>query len=71
MTRNLTKKRLFEFKNLLDDAVRSLAKKNIDLLKILISTNAKSIAKPDKKVSSLESKLIYMEMQDNSKARKR
>ena len=91
MTRNLTKK-AHEFKNLLDDAIKSLVKKNIDSLKILISkqsdtikelllkitkikekvtTNAKSIAKPDKKVFSLESKLIYMEMQDNSKARKR
>ena len=75
MTITLTKK-AHEFKNLLDDAVKSLVEKNIDSLKILIckqsgtikelvlnitnlrekvTTNAKAIVKPDKKVSSLES----------------
>lgn len=75
MTRNLTKK-AHEFKNLLDDAIKSLVKKNIDSLKILIckesgtikelvlnitnlrekvTTNAKAIVKPKKRVSSLES----------------
>ena len=52
------------------DTIKELVLK-ITKIKEKVTANAKSIVKPDKRVSSLESKLIYMEMHDNSKARKR
>ena len=91
MTRSSTKM-ANEFKNLFDDAVKSLAsKEDIDSLKILIkeqsdtikelglkitklvekvTSNEETTARFDERISSLESKIVYLETQDKLKARK-
>ena len=76
-----------EFKNLLDDAVKSLvSKEDIDSIKILIkeqsdtikelglkktkleekvTSNEETIARLNERVSSLESKIVYLQTQDS------